>query len=127
MGSEKRERTTEVNFLDQQVEVNRVCLTEKWMVEAEKVLRNRKITNVFWRTWDEEYPEEGTGLVMVLDDMTHCYLSSDDEGNSPGALHWSNNEDSGIIPVGVEDLKEHYERMESIRMDRSEVRAMLVK
>jgi len=61
--------------------------TKMWYDSAIELLKGRTITNVWWQEWDEEYPEEGTGLVFKTDKDDAFFVSSDDEGNGPGVLH----------------------------------------
>ena len=108
-----------------------IDLNESWYLMAEKLLLNKKIISVKWNRWDEE-EYSGTGLVFITDDDTAFFLSSDDEGNDPGALHWSSAKEIdgrkyGVLPVGVSDYEEHLARIDSIGKNRSQVRAMLDK
>jgi hypothetical protein len=74
--------------------------TKFWTDIAKKQLLNRKIVDVRYLT-DEEI--EGLGwdekaIVMILDDGNMIYPSSDDEGNSAGAL-FTCNSDQPTLPV----------------------------
>ena len=114
-----------------------IDLNESWYLQAEKLLLNKKIISVKWHRWDDEEflndeDYRGTGLVFITDDDTAFFLSSDDEGNDPGALHWSSAKEIdgrkyGVLPVGVSDYEEHLARIDSIGKNRSQVRAMLDK
>jgi len=61
--------------------------TKMWYDSAEKLLKGRTIEMVWWGLWDEEYPEEGTGLIFTTDKGDAFFVGMDDEGNGPGALH----------------------------------------
>lgn len=71
-----------------------------WTDVAKKQLLNRKIVDVRYLTneemenlgWDEK------AIVMILDDGNMIYPSSDDEGNSAGAL-FTCNSDQPTLPV----------------------------
>tara|TARA_X000001382_G_C3027424_1_gene133618 strand:- start:106 stop:453 length:348 start_codon:yes stop_codon:yes gene_type:complete len=81
-----------------------------WYKEAQDLLLNKKIVSVKWCNWDDDEHTQ-TGLVFKTSDNVMFYLSSDDEGNNPGALHWSSNKkvngrNHGILPVGVMDCNE---------------------
>jgi len=74
--------------------------TKFWTDIDKKQLLNRKIVDVRYLT-DEEI--EGLGwdekaIVMILDDGNMIYPSSDDEGNSAGAL-FTCNSDQPTLPV----------------------------
>jgi len=90
-----------------------------WYKEAQDLLLNKKIVDVKWCNWDdEEYST--TGLVFTTSNDVIFFLSSDDEGNDPGALHWSsrnkiNGKKYGILPVGVMDASELIEYEEAVR------------
>jgi len=86
-------------------------LERNWYKEAEKLLLNQKITGVVWQNWDESESHYGTGLVFETENETVFFVSQDDEGNGPGALHWASHKGHGILPVGVMDHKEltHHE------------------
>ena len=56
----------------------------QWTEEARKLLKGRTIK-------DAGYVEDagwGFALRLVLDDEVEVYVSSDDEGNEAGALHF---------------------------------------
>jgi len=89
--------------------------TEAWHKKAFALLQGQKIETILWKQWDED---NTTGLVLVLDSGTALFISEDDEGNGPGAIHWSTGrantlkvdiggnetvmvEPHGILPVGV--------------------------
>jgi len=89
--------------------------TEAWHKKAFALLQGQKIETILWKQWDEDTT---TGLVLVLDSGTALFISEDDEGNGPGAIHWSTGrantlkvdiggnetvmvEPHGILPVGV--------------------------
>lgn len=106
--------------------MNKLQLTKIWYKYAEDLLLNKKIVKVHWSDWDEEEWTQ-TGLVFVTEDNTAFFLSSDDEGNNPGALHWSSDEKitenkttHGIIPVGVMDKNAYYKALidESIQKEK---------
>lgn len=79
---------------------------EKWYLEAQNLLLNKKITNVQWQTWDTDDEYSSTGLVFEVEGGTTFFLSSDDEGNDAGALHWQTEKDYGVLPVGVASIDE---------------------
>lgn len=79
---------------------------EKWYLEAQKLLLNKKITNVQWQTWDKDDEYSSTGLVFEVEDGTVFFLSSDDEGNDAGALHWQTKTKDGILPTDVASIDE---------------------
>ena len=86
------------NFLTE--EIMQKDYTKFWTDIAKKQLLNRKIVDVRYLT-DEEM--EGLGwdekaIVMILDDGNMIYPSSDDEGNSAGAL-FTCNSDQPTLPV----------------------------
>ena len=89
--------------------------TEAWHKKAFALLQGQKIETILWKQWDED---STTGLVLVLDSGTALFISEDDEGNGPGAIHWSTGraesvsveiggnktvmvEPHGVLPVGV--------------------------
>jgi len=89
--------------------------TEAWHKKAFALLVDQKITTVIWRKWDED---SESGLVLILDNGAALFISQDDEGNGPGAIHWSTGKDTstkvylhgdetvmiephGVLPVGV--------------------------
>jgi len=89
--------------------------TEAWHKKAFALLQGQKIETILWKEWDED---NTTGLVLILDSGTALFISQDDEGNGPGAIHWSTGkantlkveisanetvmiEPHGILPVGV--------------------------
>jgi len=89
--------------------------TEAWHKKAFALLQGQKIETILWKEWDED---NTTGLVLILDSGTALFISEDDEGNGPGAIHWSTGrantlkveiggsetvmvEPHGILPVGV--------------------------
>jgi hypothetical protein len=93
---------------------------EGWHKKAFALLQGQKIETILWKKWDED---STTGLVLILDSGTALFISEDDEGNGPGAIHWStgrantlkvdmgNNETvmiepHGILPVGVMETAE---------------------
>ena len=57
------------------------------MIQLAEITYGRTIENVWWQEWDEQYPEEGTGLVFITDKGDAFFVGMDDEGNGPGALH----------------------------------------
>lgn len=82
-----------------------------WYDYAKDMLFGKKIINVGWQQWDPDDDDSQTGLVFTTEDNIAFFLSSDDEGNNPGALHWSSNQPTGpqnathgILPVGVIDI-----------------------
>ena len=94
--------------------------TEGWHKKAFALLQGQKIEHVLWKKWDED---NTTGLVLVLDSGVAIFVSMDDEGNGPGALHWNTGreksmqvdigngesvfiEPDGILPVGVMETAE---------------------
>ncbi len=77
-------------------------INEKWNKHAESVLLNRKIIEVRYLTDDEMETMGWTKrpIGFLLDDLTFCFLSCDDEGNDGGVLFYGNQEDpNGVIPV----------------------------
>ena len=94
--------------------------TKMWYDAARVLLEGRTIENVWWQEWDEEYPEEGTGLVFVTDKGDVFFVGMDDEGNGPGALHIGTSKERkkelqkkkayvGCLPVGVESNSSYRE------------------
>ena len=98
--------------------------TEGWHKKAFALLQGQKIEHVLWKKWDED---NTTGLVLVLDSGVAIFVSMDDEGNGPGALHWNTGrqksmevdigngesvfiEPDGILPVGVMETAEWREK-----------------
>tara|TARA_R100000655_G_scaffold92246_1_gene133282 strand:- start:357 stop:653 length:297 start_codon:yes stop_codon:yes gene_type:complete len=79
---------------------------ESWYLKAQNLLLNKKITNVQWQTWDKDDEYSSTGLVFEVEGGTTFFLSSDDEGNSAGALHWQTKKESGVLPTGVASIDE---------------------
>lgn len=88
--------------------------TKLWYDSAQKLLLGRTIEHVWWQKWDEEYPEEGTGICFSTDKGDVFYIGQDDEGNGPGAIHIGMTDErrdkfreKGLmqycLPVGVED------------------------
>jgi len=99
--------------------------TKMWYDSATKLLVNRTIERVWWQEWDEEYPEEGTGLVFETDKGDVFFIGMDDEGNGPGALHIGMDEKRreklrkeglcvSCLPVGVESSKSYRDMWEEI-------------
>ncbi len=75
-------------------------LDKKWNDIARALLVGRRIVEVSYMT-----REEAAGLgwsrrpvVLVLDDGTQVYASSDDEGNNGGALFTSSH-DNPVLPA----------------------------
>ena len=90
-----------------------------WYKEAQDLLLNKKIVDVKWCNWDDD-EHTLTGLVFTTSNDVSFFLSSDDEGNDPGALHWSSKDEingrkHGILPVGVMDCNELIEYEEAVR------------
>lgn len=90
-----------------------------WYKEAQDLLLNKKIVGVKWCNWDDE-DYSTTGLVFTTSNNVSFFLSSDDEGNNPGALHWTsknkvNGRNYGVLPVGVMDADELIEYEEAVR------------
>jgi hypothetical protein len=80
-----------------------------WYSEAESLLLNKKIVAIAWQKWDNEDVDSATGLVFTTDDDTTFFISCDDEGNEPGALHWVNDKRKnrwGILPTDVADVND---------------------
>ena len=99
--------------------------TKMWYDSATKLLVNRTIERVWWQEWDEEYPEEGTGLVFETDKGDVFFIGMDDEGNGPGALHIGMDDKRraklrkeglcvSCLPVGVESSKSYRDMWEEI-------------
>jgi hypothetical protein len=78
----------------------------KWYLEAQNLLLNKKITNVQWQTWDKDDEYSSTGLVFEVEGGATFFLSSDDEGNDAGALHWQTDKDYGVLPTDVASIDE---------------------
>ena len=94
--------------------------TKMWYDSARKLLEGRTIENVWWQEWDEDYPEEGTGLVFSTDKGDVFFVGMDDEGNGPGALHTGMSDERraklkkeglcvSCLPVGVESNSSYKE------------------
>ena len=92
--------------------------TKMWYDAAKELLEGRTIEHVWWQNWDEEYPDEGTGLVFATDKGDVFFVGMDDEGNGPGALHIGTSKERkkelqkkkayvGCLPVGVESNKSY--------------------
>ena len=92
--------------------------TKMWYDAARVLLEGRTIENVWWQNWDEEYPDEGTGLVFATDKGDVFFVGMDDEGNGPGALHIGTSKERkkelqkkkayvGCLPGGVESNKSY--------------------
>ena len=79
---------------------------KKWYDKADNLLLNRKIVAIGWQKWDAEDEDSSTGLFFKLEDGTFFFLSSDDEGNDAGALHWQTEKDYGVLPVDVASVDE---------------------
>ena len=75
-------------------------MKKQWEERIAKALVGRKIVEVRYLN-DKEVNEHGwhsSALIMLLDDGTYIYPSSDDEGNDAGAL-FTNIPDLETIPV----------------------------
>ena len=77
-------------------------LENSWYKKAQKLLLNKKIIDVKWCNWDDE-DYSTTGLVFTTNNDVSFFLSSDDKGNEPGALHWTSKDkidgrDYGVLP-----------------------------
>jgi len=94
--------------------------TKMWYNSAQKLLMDRTIVNVWWQEWDEDYPEEGTGLVFTTDKGDAFFVGMDDEGNGPGSLHVGMSDErreefkkdglcASCLPVGVESNSSYKE------------------
>ena len=94
--------------------------TKMWYDSAKRLLEGRTIENVWWQEWDEDYPEEGTGLVFSTDKGDVFFVGMDDEGNGPGALHVGMSDErrkkfkkaelcASCLPVGVESNSSYRE------------------
>ena len=61
---------------------------KRWQATAEKHLLGRKITAVRWMTdrWQHDMGWDNAAAMLLLDDGTLLWPSSDDEGNTAGAL-----------------------------------------
>ncbi len=73
---------------------------EMWTTIAKDMLVGRKITKVRYLS-KEEMNDVGwyaSCVVLQLDDGNIIFPSSDDEGNSAGAL-FTNNEENPVLPV----------------------------
>jgi hypothetical protein len=76
-------------------------MTETWTNKANSILLNRKIVKVRYLT---DLEQEAFGwynkcVVIELDDKTILFPSSDDEGNSAGALHYLKGENIDVLPT----------------------------
>lgn len=91
--------------------------TKMWYKAAEKLLVGRTITSVGWEEFDDEY-NPTTGLCFMTDKGDAFYISQDDEGNGPGAIHVGFTEERrkelndmkhyiDILPVGVASTDEY--------------------
>jgi len=85
-----------------------------WYRELDRLLLNRKIIDVKWEEWDDSEDYFGTGITFLTDNGVKFFLSQDDEGNGPGALHWSSKTNHGILPVGVMAYNELLELEDSV-------------
>jgi len=67
-------------------------LEAHWTQKARDILRNKTIVNVKYMDGH---------MYILLDDGTLITPMSDDEGNSPGALHYfnENSEKYGVLPA----------------------------
>lgn len=79
-----------------------------WHKKAEELLVGKTITAAEWVLWDCDDPDSGTGLRIETDDNVF-WLSQDDEGNGPGAMHYvykdeSKGNISGCLPVNVKEV-----------------------
>ena len=94
--------------------------TKMWYDSAQKLLMGRTIENVWWQEWDEDYPDEGTGLVFSTDKGDVFFVGMDDEGNGPGSLHVGMSDErreefkkdglcASCLPVGVESNSSYRE------------------
>ena len=75
-------------------------LKNKWAAKASTLLVGKKITAVRYLT-EEETESLGwqcSSLVIILEDGSYIFPSSDDEGNAAGAL-FTSSETLPIIPV----------------------------
>ena len=105
-------------------------LSRTWLKIAKQLLEGKKITNVGWSYWNgEEYRKEWgdeTGFWIEFDNDMHLFLSSDDEGNSPGAAFlqwdksetvkdWKSNNRNYTIPVGVMASHEYYNKLKKLK------------
>ena len=73
-------------------------LQTTWNKKATEVLKGRRITHVQYVEGDSLM--HGYGLAIVLDNDTHLYVMSDDEGNDWGALHYVTKEGKqSILPT----------------------------
>jgi hypothetical protein len=72
----------------------------QWTKEASKLLLNKTIVDVRYMTDEEQSMMhwDFKPVVLILDDGTAIYPSSDDEGNYAGAL-FTNNENLPVVPV----------------------------
>ena len=86
---------------------------KKWYAKAFKLLVNKKIIAVGWQKWDAEDEYSSTGLVFKVDDGTQFFVGCDDEGNDAGALHWQDDKDYNVLPVGVASVNEMRKQKES--------------
>jgi len=105
--------------------------TKIWYQSAQVLLKRRTITNVWWQEWDEDYPEEGTGLCFQTDKGDTFFVGMDDEGNGPGALHVGMSdarrkgfEKAGLysdcLPVGVESNDSFINLYNELKEDKNE-------
>lgn len=91
--------------------------TKMWYDAAKKLLVGRTITSVGWEEFDDEY-NPITGLCFMTDKGDAFFISQDDEGNGPGAIHVGFTEERrkelndmkhyiDILPVGVASTDEY--------------------
>ena len=64
------------------------AVKKRWQATAEKHLLGRKIIGIQWMTdlWQQDMGWDNAAVMLLLDDGTLLWPSSDDEGNNAGAL-----------------------------------------
>ena len=111
-------------------EHRKLDLTRSWVKIAKQLLEGKRITNVGWSYWnDEKYRDEWgdeTGFWIEFDHDMLLFLSSDDEGNSPGAAFiqwnksntvkdWDSKKRDYSIPVGVMATNTYYRKLKNLQ------------
>lgn len=91
--------------------------TKMWYDAAARLLVGRTIETIGWEEFDDEY-NPTTGFCFVTDKGDAFFISQDDEGNGPGAIHVGFTEKRkdelkdmkhyiDILPVGVASTDEY--------------------
>jgi len=79
---------------DEDAEKRTNSMRGRWTKEAKSWLEGKKIVTVQYQP-DDAW---GTALVLIFDDNTLAFVSTDDEGNGPGALLVQKDGKSSILP-----------------------------